>query len=82
MRDKLAEFIDGDEPIKIASEDVWRLLGSDRAERRSHDMNARMGEAMRNLGFKRQNSAGTIWCGRNVTGYASEAKHWKGRIGP
>jgi predicted P-loop ATPase len=59
----------GDRNGKISSADVWEILGGTAAQR-SQDQNSRMGSAMRLLGWKRPNTAGTIKIdGKNVMGY-------------
>jgi Virulence-associated protein E len=54
---------------KISSEDIWRLLDV-KPGHRTQEANARMGAAMRALGWQRPNTAGTIKIGgKMVMGY-------------
>jgi hypothetical protein len=66
----------GDMEGKIESASVWTIL--DIGGQRTQDQNQRVGKAMRDLGWRRGNTAGTIKCGgKNVMGYVrGEEPHW------
>jgi predicted P-loop ATPase len=54
---------------KISSECVWEILDV-RGGQRTQDLNARLGKAMRDLDWKRANTAGTVKIeGKNMMGY-------------
>jgi hypothetical protein len=62
---------------RIAADSVWDLLGSRSAEHRRPDQNNRIGVAMRQLGWKRANKAGSIAIGsQHVSGYVIGEKPW------
>jgi predicted P-loop ATPase len=56
--------------VKITSETVWEILDM-RGGQRTQDHNQRMGKAMRDLGWRRANTAGTVSIdGKMVVGFA------------
>jgi hypothetical protein len=59
----------GEREGKIASKSVWIILDIKEGNR-TQNLNQRLGDAMRELGWKRPNSAGTIKInGQNLVGY-------------
>jgi predicted P-loop ATPase len=65
----LQEHLGHVENAKISSESVWVILDV-KAGQRTQDQNARVGAALRAIGWRRLNSAGTVRInGKNVMGY-------------
>jgi hypothetical protein len=61
---------------KISSELVWQILDV-RGAQRTQDCNARMGKAMRDLGWRRANEANTVRIGgRLMVGYVKGEPPW------
>src|SRR5262249_40082376 len=54
-KEEVVEVLD----VKIASETVWEILDM-RGGQRTQEHNQRMGKAMRDLGWRRANTAGTV----------------------
>jgi predicted P-loop ATPase len=72
LRNELGDLEEG----KISSESVWVILDL-KPGQRTQDQNTRMGAAMRALGWRRQNSAGTVRIeGKLVTGYVKGEQPW------
>ena len=66
----IAEYLGEYEDARISGSDVWKLLGNPKAAQRTQDQNARMGDAMRRIGFSRPKGGKMIWIGgKLISGY-------------
>jgi predicted P-loop ATPase len=72
QKEEVVEALD----VKIASESVWEILDM-RGGQCTQDHNQRMGKAMRDLGWRRANTAGTVRIGgKLVMGYVKGGTSW------